>query len=161
MRPRRIISGGQTGADLGALVGARRVGIETGGTAPRGYRTDAGPQPEVLRGFGLVEHRSPAYPPRTRANVQNSDATALFGNLTSPGCRLTRALCAQYQKPTIENPSAAELRRYVTVNAISVLNVAGNRERTNPGIATRVAALIVDAFSHEGLRQPSRQGERE
>ena len=30
----KIISGGQTGADLGALVGARRIGLETGGTAP-------------------------------------------------------------------------------------------------------------------------------
>ena len=53
MWPKKIISGGQTGADLGALVGARRVGIETGGTAPKGFRTDRGLQP-VLRQYGLV-----------------------------------------------------------------------------------------------------------
>src|SRR3982751_2173059 len=121
MRPALIISGGQTGADLGGLVGARKVGIATGGTAPKGYRTDAGPQPDVLRGFGLVEHRSAAYAPRTACNVRNSDATVLFGQLTSPGTSLTIRLCRQYRKPHLENPSAHELRRYCLVNHIAVL----------------------------------------
>jgi len=168
MRPRKIISGGQTGADLGGLVGARAVGIATGGTAPKGYRTDAGPQPEVLRAFGLVEHASSAYPPRTRCNVLDSDATVLFGRLASPGCTLTIGLCRRHRKPYLENPSAFELRRYCLVNQIAVLNVAGNRERTNPGIARRVATIIVEAFRRDGeqlrggFRQPSgTQGERD
>jgi hypothetical protein len=147
--PRKIISGGQTGADIGGLVGARLVGIATGGTAPHGYRTDAGPQPDVLRGFGLVEHRSRSYPPRTACNVRDSDGTVLFGNLDSPGCTLTLKLCKRYGKPKLENPSAQELRRWVTMHAIGVLNIAGNRERMNPGIARRVAALIVAAFRRE------------
>ena len=151
MRPQKIISGGQTGADLGGLVGARRVGIPTGGTAPKGYRTDAGPQPEVLRAFGLVEHASAAYPPRTRCNVLDSDATALFGRLSSPGCTLTIGLCRRFRKPYIENPLPEELRRYVLVNRIGVLNVAGNRERTNPGITRRVAANIARAFHVDPL----------
>jgi hypothetical protein len=141
-----IISGGQTGGDLGGLVGARHVGLATGGTAPKGYRTDAGPQPDVLRGFGLVEHPSAAYPPRTACNVRDSDATVLFGDLDSPGCRLTIALCKQYGKPYLPNPSAQELRRWVLVNMFVVLNCAGNRERNNPGITRRVAATIVEAF---------------
>ena len=119
---------------------------EGGVTAPKGFRTDAGPQPEALRAFGLTEHESPAYPPRTRCNVCDSDATVLFGRLASPGCTLTIRFCHRYQKPYLENPSADELRRYVLVNSIAVLNVAGNRERTNPGIAVRVANVIIDAF---------------
>ena len=147
LRLRKIISGGQTGADIGGLVGARRAGIETGGMATKGYRTDAGPQPDVLRGFGLVEHSSSAYGPRTACNVRDSDATALFGNVDSPGSRLTKELCTRYGKPLpLENPSAEELRRWVLVNQFGVLNVAGNRERNNPGIARRVAATIVEAF---------------
>lgn len=146
---RQIISGGQTGADLGALVGARRIGLATGGTAPKGYRTDAGPQPAELRAFGLIEHRLVAYPPRTEANVVNSDATVLFGHLDSPGCRLTKALCEKHRKPTLDNPSAFELRRWVLVNQFVVLNVAGNRERNNPGLARHVAAVIVEAFRPE------------
>ena len=31
----RVISGGQTGADRGGLEGARRVGAQTGGWAPK------------------------------------------------------------------------------------------------------------------------------
>ena len=146
MWPTKIISGGQTGADIGGLVAARFLGLATGGTAPKGYRTDAGPQPTVLQSYGLVEHPSRAYPPRTRANVLNSDATILFGNLESPGCTLTRELCTTLRKPYLTNPSAHELRRWVTVNQFSVINIAGNRERTNPGLALRVATLIVDAF---------------
>lgn len=46
MRPVRIISGGQTGADQGALVAAKQLGIETGGWTPRGFLTEAGPCPE-------------------------------------------------------------------------------------------------------------------
>jgi hypothetical protein len=147
--PQKIISGGQTGADIGGLVGARRVGIETGGTATKGYRTDAGPQPAVLRAFGLVEHRLSAYPPRTACNVRDSDATVLFGNLDSPGCTLTLEFCERYGKPHLDNPSAHELRRWVTVNQIAVLNVAGNRERNNPGLAHRVARIVETAFRVE------------
>jgi hypothetical protein len=151
LRLRKIISGGQTGADLGGLVGARRVGLETGGTAPHGYRTDAGPQPDVLRAFGLSEHPSRAYAPRTACNVRDSDATVLFGDVTSPGSTLTKKLCKRYRKPApLENPSAFELRRWVLVNQFTVLNIAGNRERTNPGIARRVAIIIVRAFAARG-----------
>jgi hypothetical protein len=36
------------------------------------------------------------------------------------------------------------------VNQFTVLNIAGNRERTNPGIARRVAIIIVRAFAARG-----------
>lgn len=103
----------------------------------------------MLRGFGLVEHPSPTYPPRTACNVRDSDATVLFGDMTSPGCSLTIALCERYRKPHLENPLPQELRRWVLVNQFRVLNCAGNRERTNPGITRRVAAVIVAAFGTE------------
>jgi len=37
-----VISGGQTGADRGGLIAAKELGIPTGGTAPLGYKTEAG-----------------------------------------------------------------------------------------------------------------------
>ena len=37
--PRKVISGGQTGADQAGLVAARRFGIPTGGWMPRGWKT--------------------------------------------------------------------------------------------------------------------------
>jgi hypothetical protein len=38
-----VISGGQTGADQGGLRATRACGIPTGGWAPRGWLTEAGP----------------------------------------------------------------------------------------------------------------------
>jgi hypothetical protein len=146
MRPTKIISGGQTGADLGGLVGARRAGIATGGTAPLHYRTEAGRQRRVLRGFGLVEHPSYRYLPRTECNVRDSDATVIFGNTGSPGCQATVAFCRSLGKPFLANPLPTELRRWVEANQFSVLNVAGNRESTTPGLAKQVATLIFEAF---------------
>jgi len=70
----RIISGGQTGIDQLGLEVARSFSISTGGLAPKGYLTETGPA-EWLRDYGLTEHTSSKYPPRTRANIQQSDGT--------------------------------------------------------------------------------------
>src|SRR5262249_3920699 len=76
----KVISGDQTGADMGALIAARELGLETGGFAPKGWQTENGPQEHILRGFGLIECEEPGYPARTRRNVAGSDATLLVGD---------------------------------------------------------------------------------
>lgn len=98
--PEKIISGGQTGADVGGLVGAERCGIPTGGCAPRGYKTESGPQPILQSRFGLVAHPSPHYADRTRENIVKADAVIIFATQTdSVGTRLTIELCDKHQKP--------------------------------------------------------------
>ena len=57
----KIISGGQTGADRAGLEVAKRLGYETGGTVPRGYKTSTGPDP-TLKEFGVVEHKIRSLP---------------------------------------------------------------------------------------------------
>src|SRR2546422_5370938 len=76
---RKIISGGQTGADMGALVSARELRIESGGVAPKGWLTEIGPQEALLRSFGLLECEEDGYPARTRRNVIDSDGTLVIG----------------------------------------------------------------------------------
>ena len=71
----KIISGGQTGADIGGLLAAKELNIPTGGTAPKGYRTELGSNFDLCDIFNLSEHSSDKYPPRTAANVKNSDGT--------------------------------------------------------------------------------------
>ena len=71
-RPEKIISGGQTGADIGGLVGAERCAIATGGCAPRNYRTENGPQVILKSRFGLIAHPSPNYRDRTQENVSKA-----------------------------------------------------------------------------------------
>lgn len=147
----KIISGGQTGADQAGLAAAKLLGLATGGTAPFGYRTDKGPNSKLLRHtYGLLQSTSREYGPRTIANVREADGTVVFGNLDSPGSKLTIAQCIKQDKPVFANPTALELRTWVDEKHIHVLNVAGNRESTNPGIYERVRTLLVDAFTDDG-----------
>src|SRR5262245_8934917 len=95
----RIISGGQSGADHGGLLAARELGIPTGGTAPRGWQTETGPQESLLKSFGLVESREPGYPARTRQNVQDADGTLLVGEYRSGGSALTANVAREAGKP--------------------------------------------------------------
>ncbi len=141
----KIISGGQTGADFGGLVGARACGLQTGGTAPLRYRTERGHNP-LLAAFGLVESPSSGYVARTEQNVRDSDGTVILGDLTSPGCRTTLQFARQYGRPVCKNPTPEELVAFVYRHHIRVLNVAGNRESVSPGIQHRTRDLIILAF---------------
>lgn len=152
MRLERVISGGQTGADRAALVAARAAGIATGGWMPKGFRAADGPRPEFARLYGLREHASPHYPPRTALNVKESDATLRFAtDWDSPGERLTLAFCARYGRPHFDvtpggSTTPADVAAWLVANNVRVLNVAGNTARTSPGIAAFVTAFLTEVF---------------
>ena len=151
-----IHSGGQDGADLAGLAAGYDLGLRTGGWMPRGRRTDSGVMPvELFEKYHLREHPSAAYPPRTEANVLDADATVLFGNMSSPGCRLTINLCKAHGKPYLTIVPAERLghdayimlvREFCITNDVKVLNVAGNRERTNPGIYATTYSTLIEAL---------------
>lgn len=133
---RKIISGGQCGVDRGGLEAARNCGVDTGGCAPKGWRTWYGPAPELAE-FGLTEHFSPLYPPRTEDNIRQSDATLIFAsNANSGGTALTISLCHKRKKPVfvvklpVKNVEAAVAlaTRFIVDNCASTLNIAGNRD---------------------------------
>ena len=144
---RRVISGGQTGVDQAGLYVAHYLGFLTGGTAPKGWRTDDGPMEEVLKGYGLRESNSFTYGARTRANVVQSDGTVWFGNPKSPGGRLTLRLCCDYERPYLVNPTWQELREWLVQREIVTLNVAGNRRRTNPEAGKLAGQVLRFAFN--------------
>lgn len=147
---RKIISGGQTGADQGGLCAGKLLGLEIGGTAPPNFMTHDGPNPMLLKyAFGLEEgeHDSRTYPKRTRKNVKDSDGTVIFGRLSSPGSRSTIRYCEAIHLPFITNPTSVQLRMWAESCEIEVLNVAGNREHKNPGICDRVIKTLLEAFN--------------
>ena len=83
---RKVISGAQTGADRAALIAAKRFGFITGGHMPAGFLALDGTHPGFADLYGMETTASTEYPPRTRQNVQNSDATLrLAMNWSSPG----------------------------------------------------------------------------
>jgi hypothetical protein len=140
MALKKIISGGQTGADQGGLLAAALFnGIETGGWIPRGFLTEYGPAP-WLADLGLVETKSNKYQPRTYTNARDGDGTIRFAtDWDSRGEICTLNAILQYNRPyfdvDVRNPLPPEdAAKWIEENKIEVLNVAGNRETTSPGI---------------------------
>lgn len=153
---RKIISGAQTGADIGGLIAAKKLGIETGGTMPKGFRTLDGPKPEYAKLYNIVEHESSAYPPRTACNVRDSDATMRFAtNWRSDGEILTLGMILQYKKPRYdvdlyESQDVDDVRHWIRENRVQILNVAGNSEQTSPGIQDFVVEFLVELLGGQG-----------
>ena len=152
---RRVISGGQTGADLAGLLAARKVGIETGGWIPKGWLTELGPRP-VLKKLGLREHTSDKYPPRTKQNILDSDATLIIAEHLDRGSALTRDLCYRLHKPVFHislndmedsERTVQEVVHWLEKRHVQVINIAGNRESRSPGLQRQATTFLTKLFS--------------
>lgn len=109
----KIVSGGQTGVDRGALDAALVAGFACGGWCPADRRAEDGEIPEgypltPLPGAIAIEADRTArqiaeqYRGRTLKNVQDSDGTViLFSETLSGGTLLTQKLCEREKKPFI------------------------------------------------------------
>jgi len=132
---KKVISGGQRGADQGGLAAAHDMGLETGGWAPLGWITLNGAMPS-LETLGLHQHNSPKYPPRTYANVKDSDGTIrLAYDFNSSGERCTFKAISYYEKPYFDvdlndTPFVFDVTDWIDKHEIVVLNVAGNAGAT-------------------------------
>jgi hypothetical protein len=149
----KIISGGQTGVDLAALVIAKETGLKTGGWMPKGFKNQTGHHPEYADQYGMREHESPRYPPRTALNVKESDGTLrIAANFNSAGEVLTMQMIEQYGKPSldvdalIDDISPIQVAEWIKENDIRVLNIAGHSERTAPGISEFTVAYLSEVF---------------
>lgn len=158
----KIISGGQTGADKGGLLAARELLIPTGGTAPKGWRTERGAD-ITLESFGLQQSTMPDYDVRTRRNAENSDLTVVFNNKNTPGTKCTVKACVKLHKPYLvvdpNNELAPEMlktlikRTFETLKRPVVLNVAGSRESKLPGIERKTIEILKKVFEEPWLAQ--------
>src|SRR5690348_7622482 len=131
----RIISGGQTGVDRGALDAAIELGIPHGGWCPRGRRSEDGRIPDH---YLLAENDSRAYAARTERNVCDSDGTLIIarGDLVG-GSKLTWRFAQLYRKPCLvidveRQPALSEAQYWLVQHPIKTLNVAGPRESQAP-----------------------------
>ena len=147
---RRIVSGGQTGVDRGALDAAIAVGVDHGGWCPKGRLAEDGRIPARYR---LRETDSPAYPQRTERNVVDSDGTLiLYRRPLQGGTELTRRLARRHRKPCLlvdltREFDARRVVAWIRRHRIQVLNVAGPRESSAPGIA-RETELVLATVLH-------------
>ena len=154
----RVISGGQTGADQAGWRAAKRFGIATGGWMPRDFLTESGSRPEFARLYGAREMPTCQYPPRTRKNAAESNATIWFGRGDSRGFNCTYGACTNPHRPFLTVLDPTERPPSKTVIWIQgfrprVINIAGNRESSAPGIGAWVEEYLCDVFRAMGLRE--------
>ena len=97
---RRIVSGGQTGADRAALDTARELGIETGGWVPLGRWAEDGRLPE--RYSNMLETNSADPAVRTEYNVRDSEGTVVFSHgEVFGGTKRTMQVSARLGRPVL------------------------------------------------------------
>jgi hypothetical protein len=153
----KIVSGGQTGADMGALKAAKNKEIPTGGCLPNGCKTENGSDPTLKIKFNMYESSSSDYKVRTEENVRRTDATVILSGVKSRGSELTKSLCGKLGKDCLlidPNDVKASEKIMDFVKQISlrkerkiILNVAGNRESKSPGIEKKTAEILEKCFS--------------
>lgn len=150
----KVISGGQTGADLGGLWAALFSEVQTGGRAPQGFRTQAGPQP-TLRLFGITDDTKYDYRDRTIKNINESDATVVFATkVGSPGTKLTINQCARSKKLCFINDVEKakqwlEYRQLLDLD--TVINIAGNSTRNCPRAFEQAFLGTIALLEHVSL----------
>ena len=149
---RKIVSGGQTGADRAALDFALEWNISHGGWIPKGRLAEDGRLPEKYR---LKEMNTTDYARRTEQNVIDSDATLIFshGKLTG-GSLLTRKMALKHGRPRLHvdllktnSFSAAQtIHAWIKEQRIGVLNVAGPRQSQDKRIYRATFDILEAAF---------------
>ncbi|MBF0165685.1 MAG: putative molybdenum carrier protein [Magnetococcales bacterium] len=146
----RIISGGQTGVDRAALDFAMARGIPVGGWCPKGRKADDGP---ISAHYPLQETPKSDYRQRTFWNMRDCDGALIFhrGELTG-GTLLTAQFARSMKKlhrliNLNHNTDLADLREWLRMHRIRILNVAGPRERGNRGIHHQTLAFL-DALAN-------------
>jgi hypothetical protein len=141
----KIISGGQTGVDRAALDVALELGLGCGGWCPKGRRAEDGRIPEH---YPLQETATAYYPERTETNVRAADATLILTHgKPDRGTALTYKLARRLKKPfclvDLGEPDFPHMvKTWLLDQNVSILNVAGPRESSRPGIHAEACAYL-------------------
>jgi hypothetical protein len=141
----KIVSGGQTGVDRAALDIALGLGLACGGWVPRGRRAEDGP---IAARYPMRETARAGYHRRTRYNVRDSDATLIVTRGPPTGGTALTVACAQeLRRPLFvadlrAGADPAAVRGWLEREGVRILNVAGPRESSCPGIYRAAAAFL-------------------
>lgn len=147
---KKLISGGQTGADRAALDFAIHHDIPHGGWCPKGRLAEDG---TIDQRYQLSETSTKQYPQRTEKNVQESDGTVIFtlGPQLKGGSKKTAEFAHKHQKPLLHlhtslySPERV-LLRFIQEHEIKVLNIAGSRASKEPEITNFLKATLENAM---------------
>ena len=147
----KIISGGQTGADIAGVDAAIECGVPYGGWLPKGRKAENGIVPEKYTDFQVMTKGG--YPMRTEQNVIDSDGTVIFtyGKLAG-GSSLTKKVAVKNNRPWLhidldaEDSPVLKLKDWIIEWDIKVLNVAGKSASKAPTIYHQVKSIIAEVL---------------
>ena len=148
---RKIVSGGQTGVDRGALDAAILLGLEHGGWCPRGRLAEDGTIPKRYK---LQELASSDYAARTEQNILDSDGTLiLYRAKLTGGTALTNRLAKQHARPLLRvrldlPVNIDDICHWIIDHKIEVLNVAGPRGSSHPSLQQLACAVVRRTCEH-------------
>ncbi len=154
IRLKKIISGGQTGADQAGLKAAKAKGYLTGGWLPKGCLTLEGPRFDLIQEYEMKECLVAGYAARTERNIQDSDGTIRFAtNWKSAGEKCTLRNLKWHKKSyfdidigKITTIPSTDMLEWLALHEIKTLNIAGNSEETSPGIHDLVYHYLCSAL---------------
>lgn len=149
---RKIVSGGQTGVDRAALDAAIFLELEHGGWCPLGRRAEDGRIDSI---YNLQETSERDYVVRTEQNVIDSDGTlVLYSGAVTGGTLLTVNLAKRHGRSLLlvdlnrsdDSNRIHDFLQWIQDSNIHVLNVAGPRESSCPGISNRAGDFLVESL---------------
>jgi hypothetical protein len=124
------------------------AGIEHGGWCPQGRLAEDGRIPSR---YDLTETPSDDYAVRTEWNVRDSDATVIMSlhSSLSGGTQLTQMLAVALGRPWVHvyadlgiDQATKQVRDFLSVHPVKILNVAGPRESEEPGVGRFVMDVL-------------------
>lgn len=164
----KIISGGQTGVDRGALDAALQLGVPCGGWCPSGRLAEDGKIPDR---YPVVELPDCGYAERTARNVADSAATLIIApGPPMGGTYETIERCVEIQRPhlvidsmslSVEEATERAMEfvqillspKHSRVGMTTVLNVAGPRASQWPqghDVAQKIVSALLVRLSRHG-----------
>ncbi len=149
---KKIISGGQVGADQAALDVAIKMGIPHGGWIQKGRKTQSGILPEKYR---LKEMPTASFKERIEQNVKDSDGTLIISHGKPTGSSdYNRKMALKYKRHLLHiDPSQINTRRsaelinsWIALHHVEKLNVAGSRASEDPKIYKATMDILEKAY---------------
>lgn len=155
---KKIVSGGQTGVDQGALNAAVDAEMPYGGWCPPDGKDETGARSDFDL-YPTPESSGPLAPElprsqRTEWNVRDSDATLVISSkelITDAGTQFTIKAAGHYNKPllplAIEDPEKdRKLKEWLLKHEVKILNVGGPPRSVAPSLEKLCYEWLVAFF---------------
>jgi hypothetical protein len=145
---KKIISGGQPGAEKAALDAALKLGVPHSGWAYKGRKTEEGHLPEQYK---VKETIDKSFSSRIEKNVLDAAGVVIFsyGKLII-GLKMVEELASKHKRPCLHvdlnesprNIAAATIRAWMTKNETEVVYFTGQKPVEDSDIYSEVIRII-------------------